>query len=116
MNQNPISKFLATFNVSTHSIAAGLLTLTGFYVGVPPFKAFVDSLVAPHPKLSGALAAAIGIALTYKGSHSTQGQAAQLIATAKTAPIAVQDAVAAANAQSPSSAAVVSVTAPRGGA
>ncbi len=115
MNQtNPISKFFATFNISTHSIAAGIVTFAGLYIGVPQVKTFVDSIVSPYPRLSGLVAAIIAVALAYKGSHSTQGQAAQLIATAQTSPAKVQDAVAAANAQSPMSSPVVAVEAPKG--
>ena len=115
MNQtNPISKFFATFNISTHTISAAILGFVGMYITVPALKDLVDGTLSSHKTLSAIFAAALGIALKYSGSHSTQGQAAQLIATAQTAPVKVQDAVAAANAASPSSAPVVAVEVPKG--
>jgi len=113
MNQtNPISKFFATFNISTHTISAAIVGFVTMYLSVPALKDLVDGTLATHKTLAALFAAGLGIALKYSGSHSTQGQAAQLIATAQSAPAKVQDAIAVANASSPAAAPVVSVSTP----
>ena len=103
-----IQQFFENHNISTHSIAAAIIAAVGFYQ-IPAVKSVVDGLVAPHKGLASILGATVAIALAYKGSHSTQGQAAQLIATAQSDPKEVQDAVALANAASPVAAPVISV-------
>jgi hypothetical protein len=108
---NPIQKWFATYNISSHTISAGIVGFVTLYLSVPALKDLVDGLLAGHKTLSALFAAALGIALKYSGSHSTQGQAQQLIATAQTNPKQVQEAVAIANASSPVTAPVVTVVA-----
>lgn len=78
---NAIKNFFATFNISTHTIAAAILSGVGLYTTVPAVQAFVDSIVKPYPKISGLVTALVAVALAYKGSHSTQGQVALIAAT-----------------------------------
>lgn len=107
---NSIKQFFAEFNISTHTISAGILGFVSLYLTVPALKDFVDATLAGHKTLSALFAAGLGIALKYSGSHSTQGQAAQLIATAVSNPKQVQNAVALANAATPLASPVVSVS------
>ena len=76
-----IKKFFATFNISTHTISGGILGFVTLYLTVPALKDLVDTTLAGHKTLSALFAAALGIALKYSGSHSTQGQVQQIAAT-----------------------------------
>ena len=110
-----IQQWFENHSISTHSIVGGILAAVGIYTTVPAVKTAVDAVVSPHPKIASLLAGIVAIALAYKGSHSTQGQAAQLIATAQSDPKQVQDAVALANAAAPLAAPVISVGASSAG-
>jgi len=113
MNQNPITKFFATFNISTHTLVGAYATVTAYLAVDATARGLVLQFLANHPywAIIGNFAA-FAVA-KYSGSHSTQGQAAQLIAAAQTEPAKVADAVAIANAASPEAAPVVSVSSPK---
>ena len=106
---NFIETWVKDHNISSHSLVAAYGLITAFLASDASARGMVTGFLAQHPTIS-VLSSFVGfVLLTYKGSHSTAGQAAQLVTTAKTDPAAVRDAVASANAQSPEIAPVVSV-------
>ena len=70
---NWLTNFIATHKLSSHAIVAALGSGATVYSTVQPVKIFVDGLLAGHKTLSAALAALVGILLTYMGSHNTAG-------------------------------------------
>jgi hypothetical protein len=111
-----IATSLATW-FENHSISAH--TFVGLFGSFTMFLGFdasardtVFGFLNQHRFYSLLFALASFAYARYSGSHSTQGQAAELIATASDSPGRVQAALNQANAQSPQTAPTISVTSP----
>jgi hypothetical protein len=90
MKMDQIKNWLAEHNLSSHSIAGGLLAAATLYSTNSEVFGLVNSSLAAHPKILAWVTVLAGVVLKYSGSHSTQGQVA-IIASAP--PQQVADAV-----------------------
>jgi len=85
-----LKKFLAEYNISSHTVAVALLGFAGLYTTDAQVQAFVNNLIGAHPTWIVNLTLLCGIVLKYSSAHSTQGQVSQL---ASTPPQKVADAI-----------------------
>jgi hypothetical protein len=84
-----IVAWLKSKNISSHTVAALLISAAGLIVGDQQIRDFLVGALASHPKAASTIIALAGIILKYTRSSSSTGAAQNVLADAATPPVAV---------------------------